>query len=173
MIRRRSPPLSDRPWGSLSGVPPSLIPSGAVVTLTAPPLCANGPRSQRHVFVAMGVAFDGAGHGERRDVTGIGQEVDAERGRVAAVPLGADPEAIRAVEQLLLERIELRVGVRRAELAEQRFLREDSRLLEGPADADAQDERRARGRPRRLDTLDDPLLHAGPTPRRGGRPLPR
>src|SRR3989442_7530578 len=102
---------------SLSGVPTSLIPSGAVVTLTAPPLCANGPKSQRDVLVAMRVAFDGHGHRERRDVTWIGQDVDAERRRVAAVSLRAEREASRAVQQLLLQRIELRVVVRLAELS--------------------------------------------------------
>ena len=94
-------------------------------------------------------------------MAGVRQDVDAERGRVAAVPLRADPEAVGAIEQVLLERVELRVRVRRAELAEQRLLGEDRRFFKGAAHADAQDERRARVGPRRLDALDDPLLHAG------------
>src|SRR5207245_2401683 len=39
---------------------------------------AAQPSSQRHFLVAVGVAFDGDGDGEGGDVTGIGEDVDAE-----------------------------------------------------------------------------------------------
>src|SRR2546430_8291807 len=85
-----------------------------------------------------------------------------------SVPLRADPEAVGAIEQVLLERVELRVGVRRAELAEQRLLGEDRRFFKGAAHADAQDERRARGGAPPPDALHDSLPHPRAAPRGGG-----
>src|SRR2546427_9910878 len=94
VMRTRSPALSDSTSASVSGVVMSLVPSGAVVTIS----------SQRHLFVAVRVAFDGDGNGKRRDVTRIREEVDAERSRVAAVALGPDAEAGGLFEQLPLRR---------------------------------------------------------------------
>src|SRR5688572_27008452 len=108
----------------------------------------------------MRVALYGYREGQRRDVTRIREDVDAERGRVAAVALRADAETVRAVEELLFQRVDRGIGVGRADLAEQRLLREQRGLLEGAADADAQDERRARVRSRHLDAVDDEVLHA-------------
>src|SRR5438046_5273404 len=103
---------------------------------------------QRGLLVAMRMAFDRHRDGERRDVAGIRDDVDPERRRVAAVALRPDAEPVGAVEQLFLERIERRIWIRRADFTEQRLLRQERRLLEGPTNADAQDERRARGRSR-------------------------
>src|SRR3989442_13984391 len=97
----------------------------------------------------MRVAFDGDGDGKRRDVTRIREDVDAERSRVAAVALGPDAETVGLVEQLLLERVECGIGIRRAQLPEQGPLAEDRGLFERAADADAEDQRRAGHRPRR------------------------
>src|SRR5438094_612764 len=156
VMRTRSPALSDSTSASVSGVVMSLVPSGAVVTIP----------SQRHLFVAMRVAFDGDGDGKRRDVTRIREDVDAERSRVAAVALGPDAETVGLVEQLLLERVECGIGIRRAQLPEQGPLAEDRGLFERAADADAEDQRRAGIRPRRPHALDDPLLDALDTLRR-------
>src|SRR5690242_15814818 len=107
-MRTRSPAFSDCTSASDSGVRMSLMPSVAVLTL----MTRFPRRSQRHFLVPMGVAFDGDGHGERRDVARVREDVDAERRRVAAVALRPDAEPIGAREQLLLERIERRIGVR-------------------------------------------------------------
>src|SRR5438128_2436645 len=115
---------------------------------------------QRSLLVTMRVALDCHRHRQRRDVAGIREHVDAERGRVAAIALRADAEPIGAREQLLLERVERGIRVRGADLAEQRLLRQDRSLLERAADAHAQDERRARVRARRLHAIDDEVLHA-------------
>src|SRR2546425_12442789 len=133
VIRTRSPALSDSTSASVSGVVMSLVPSGAVVTIS----------SQRHLFVAVRVAFDGDGNGKRRDVTRIREDVDAERSRVAAVALGPDAEAVGLVEQLLLERVECGIGIRRAQLAEEWLLAQDRGFFERPADAHPEDQRRA------------------------------
>src|SRR5205823_6662557 len=158
-MRTRSPALSDSTSASLSGGATSLIPSAAVVTLTASLPGARG--SQRDLLVPMRVTLDGDGDGQGGDVAGVREDVDAERRRVAAVALGADPQPVRSVEKLLFERVDDRIGVRRAELTEERLLRQERGLLERPADADAQDERRARVGAGRADALEDPLLHAG------------
>src|SRR2546429_896930 len=146
VMRTRSPALSDSTSASVSGVVMSLVPSGAVVTIP----------SQRHLFVAMRVAFDGDGDGKRRDVTRIREDVDAERSRVAAVALGPDAETVGLVEQLLLERVECGIGIRRAQLPEQGPLAEDRGLFERAADADAEDQRRGGIRARRPHALDGP-----------------
>src|SRR5262249_19167845 len=51
-------------------------------------------------------------------------------------------EAVGARQKLLLERVERRIGVGGADLAEQRLLGQDRGLLERAADAHAQDQRR-------------------------------
>src|SRR6267142_2328440 len=112
VIRTRSPALSDSTSASVSGVVMSLVPSGAVVTIP----------SQHQLFVPMRVAFDGDGDGKRRDVTRVREDVDAERSRVAAVALGPDAEAVGLVEQLLLERVECGIGIRRASSRRSAFL---------------------------------------------------
>src|SRR5258705_5795956 len=122
---------------------------------------------QRRLLVTMRVALDGDGDGQRRDVAGIREHVDAEGRRVAAIALRADPEPVDAREQLLLQRVERGVRVGGADLAEQRLLRQDRGLLERAADADAQDERRARVRARHLHAVDDEVLHALDTGGRG------
>src|SRR3989454_1907693 len=104
---------------------------------------AAQPSSQGHFLVSMRVAFDGDGDGERGDVTGIGEDVDAERRGVAAVALRPDAQPVGAREQLLLQRVQGRIRIRRAELAEERLLGQDRGLLERAADADAEDERPA------------------------------
>src|SRR5437899_6281803 len=53
VMRTRSPALSDSTSASVSGVVMSLMPSGAVVTIS----------SQRHLFVAVRVAFDSVAGG--------------------------------------------------------------------------------------------------------------
>src|SRR5437899_12163927 len=68
-------------------------------------------RSQRHFFMSVRMAFDRHGDGERRDVTRERENVDAEGRRVAAIALWPDTEAIGLVEQLLLERVERRIGI--------------------------------------------------------------
>src|SRR2546425_11497377 len=59
---------------------------------------AAQPSSQGHFLVSMRVAFDGDGDGERGDVTGIGEDVDAERRGVAAVALRPDAPPVGARE---------------------------------------------------------------------------
>src|SRR5213593_5180598 len=71
---------------------------------------------QRSLLVTMRVALDCHRHRQRRDVAGIREHVDAERGRVAAIALRADAEPIGAREQLLLERVERGIRVRGADL---------------------------------------------------------
>src|SRR5213593_2400698 len=75
------------------------------------------PSSQRHFLVPVRVAFDGDGDGEGGDVTGIGEDVDAEGRGVAAVALRPDAQPVGAREQLLLQRVQGRIRIRRAELA--------------------------------------------------------
>src|SRR5262245_26759693 len=146
----RSPAVSASTSASLSGGATSLTPSARTVTLT-------GPSSlQQRFLVPVRVALDRDGDGQRGDVTGIGEDMDAERRGVAAVALGPDAEAVRAVQHVALERDERRIGVRAAQLAEQRLLGQDRGLLERAADADARDQRRARVGPGRLDALEDP-----------------
>src|SRR2546421_11741963 len=118
-MRTRSPALSDSTSASLSGGATSLIPSAAVVTLTASPPCADvrdtrfprrgavppfrtsphpvapakpalEPRgSQRHLLVPMRVTLDGDGDGQGRDVAGGRGAGEAGRRRGAAVTPGA------------------------------------------------------------------------------------
>src|SRR6185312_3974347 len=90
--------------------------------------------SQRRLLVSVGVTLDRHRHGQRRDVTRERDDVDAEGCRVAAVALRAYSKSVRALEQLLLEAIEHRVGIRAAQLAEERLLGQDGGLLEGAAD---------------------------------------
>src|SRR5882724_1637189 len=68
--------------------------------------------SQCDFLVPMRVTFDGDRHGERGDVAGVREDVDAERGGVAAVALRPDAQAVGALEQLLLQRVQGRVRVR-------------------------------------------------------------
>src|SRR5262245_59804585 len=114
---------------------------------------------QRGLLVAVGVAFDGHRHRQGRDVTGKGGDVDPQRRRVAAVALRADAQAVGALEQLLLQRVEEGVGVGRADLPQEGLLREEGGLLERPAHADPQDQRRAGVGARHLHALDDEVLH--------------
>src|SRR5437899_5895349 len=118
------------------------------------------PLSQRYLFMAMRVTLDRHGHRERRDVARIRENVDRERGRVTTVPLGADPEPVRAVEQLLLQRVDGWIRIRPAELAKERFLRENRSLFKRPAHADARDQLRTSVGARGPDALEDPVLHA-------------
>src|SRR5262245_38602774 len=78
---------------------------------------------QRRLLVTMDVAFERHRPRQRRDVTRIREDVQTERRRVAAVTLRADTEAVGPVEQLSLQRVDRGVGVRRADLTEQRLLR--------------------------------------------------
>src|SRR5262245_7229516 len=110
---------------------------------------------QRRLLVTVGVTFDRDRNWQRRDVAGIGEDVNPERRRVATIALRADAEPVGARQELLLERLERGIRVRGADLAEQRLLREDRSLLEGAAHADAEDERRARIRARHLHAVDD------------------
>src|SRR5215470_7254867 len=165
-MRTRSPAFSACTSASESGVWTSLMPSEAVLTLTASLPCVVHSSSQRRFLVAMRVAFDGDGDGQRRDVTWVREDVDSERGRVASVALRPDAETVGAREQLLLEPVQRGVRIRRAELAEQGFLRKDRRLLERTADADTEDQRRARVGPRRLHALDHEILHTRQAGRR-------
>src|SRR5712691_8655834 len=98
-------------------------------------------RSKDGFFVAVGVALDGDGHRQARDVAGVREDVDAEGGGVAAVALGPDAEPVDALEDYLLDDGHHRIRVRRAQLAEERLLAEPRGLLEGAAHADAGDER--------------------------------
>src|SRR6267143_585294 len=127
----------------------------------------RGLCSQRDFLVPVRVAFDGHRHGERGDVTRGGEHVDAERGGVAAVALRPDAKAVGAREQLLLQRVEGRIRVGRAELAKERLLGQDRRLLERTADADPEDERRTGVGAGRLHALDDEVLHPRQPRRRG------
>src|SRR3989442_6564939 len=115
----------------------------------------------------MRVAWEGDGEGQRGGVARKREDGDPERGGAAAVPLRADAEAVGLLEQLLLERIERRIRVGRAELANEGLLAEDRRLLEGATDADTQDQRRAGIGTGRAHALDDPVLDA--LDARGGR----
>src|SRR5437879_1160975 len=166
-MRTRSPALSDATSASLSGGVTSLIPSAAALITRPPPPPVDPDRSQRHFLVAVGVTFDRDGDGEGGDVAGGGEDVDAERGRVAAVALRPDAEPVRALEDLSLDRPDRRIRVRGAELTEQRLLGQDRRLLERAPDPDADDERRARVRTGRPDALEDPALHTLAPVRRG------
>src|SRR3989442_7308991 len=96
--------------------------------------------------------------GQRRDVAGIREHVDAERRRVAAIALRADAKPVGAREQLLLQRVERGLRVGGADLAEQRLLRQERGLLERAADTHTQDERRGRVRGPRLYAIDDEVL---------------
>src|SRR5713226_4017264 len=154
VMRTRSPALSDSTSASLSGGATSLIPSAATVII-APhpsplPRGERGPRtlapeggegrvrgwfspSQHGFFVAVGVALDGDGHRQARDVAGVREDVDAEGGGVAAVALRADTEPVGALEHFLLDGGYRRIGVGRAKFAEERLLAEPRGLLEGAA----------------------------------------
>src|SRR5262249_29780400 len=143
-MRTRSPAFSAWTSASESGVWTSLMPSAAVLTPTASLPRVVHSFSQRRFLVPMRVAFDGDGDGQRRDVTRVREDVNSERGRIAPVALRPDAETVGAREQLLLQPAQRGVRIRRAELAEQSFLRKDRRLLERAADANAEDQRRAR-----------------------------
>src|SRR2546422_386702 len=122
-MRTRSPAFSDSTSASVSGVRTSLMSSAEpVVTASLP---ARRLRSQRDLFVSVRVALDGDGDGERGDVAGVREEVDAERRGVAAVALRPDAQPVGAREQLLLQRVQGRIRVGRAELAEERLLGQD------------------------------------------------
>src|SRR6267143_6040279 len=121
-MRTRSPAFSDSTSAPVSGVRTSLVPSEPVVTLTTfPRRGARRPPSQRHFLVAMRVTFDRHGDGERGDVAGVREDVDAERRGVVAVALRPDAQPVGAREQLLLQGVERHIRVRRAELAEERL----------------------------------------------------
>src|SRR5919106_671514 len=162
-MRTRSPALRDATSSSESGVVTSLMPSRPAVTLTraCPRPDPRASPSQRHLLVPMRVALDGHRHRQGRDVTGIAQDVDTERGRVAAVALGADAQAVGALEQLVFQPSEHRIGVRTTELAEQRPFRQDRGFFKGAADADAEDQRWAGVGTGRLHALDDEVLDRG------------
>src|SRR5919106_1548513 len=167
-MRTRSPALRDATSSSESGVVTSLMPSRPAVTLTraCPRPDPRASPSQRHLLVPMRVALDGHRHRQGRDVTGIAQDVDTERGRVAAVALGADAQAVGALEQLVFQPSEHRIGVRTTELAEQRPFRQDRGFFKGAADADAEDQRWAGVGTGRLHALDDEVLDRGDAGRR-------
>src|SRR5262245_12228634 len=134
-MRTRSPAVRLSTSSSLSGAMTSLRPSGRMVTVTGALqrrvfLARGHPhpgplpgrererwrRSQDRLLVPVGVAFDGHGDGKARNVAGVREDVDAESGRVAAVALGADPQAVGAVQHLALEGVQRRVRIWRAEL---------------------------------------------------------
>src|SRR5215468_2226526 len=108
--------------------------------------------------MAWGVALDGNRHRQARDVARIREDVDAERGGVAAVALRADAEPVRALQDFLLEGGHRGVRMRRAQLAEQRLLAEARGLLEGAADSNPRDQRRAGVGTGGADAFEDPLL---------------
>src|SRR5207302_9776547 len=142
-MRTRSPALSDATSASLSGGVTSLIPSAAALITRPPPPPVDPDRSQRHFLVAVGVTFGRDGDGEGGDVAGGGEDVDTERGRVAAVALRPDAEPVGAPEDLPPDRPDRRIRVRGAELPDQRLLGQDGRLPERAPDADAAQERMA------------------------------
>src|SRR6185369_988164 len=108
----------------------------------------------------MRVAFDGDRDRQARDVAGVREDVDTERGGVTAVALGPDAEPVGALEDFLLDRRDRRVRIGRAQLAEERLLAEPRRLLEGAAHSHARDQGRAGVGPRGADAFEDPLLDA-------------
>src|SRR2546427_3600860 len=80
--------------------------------------------------MSVRVAFDGDRHRQRGDVAGVREDVDAEGRGVAAVALRPDAQPVGAREQLLLQRVQGRIRIRRAELAEERLLGQDRGLLD-------------------------------------------
>src|SRR6185503_5997912 len=170
VIRTRSPAWSARTSSSLSGGVTSLIPSAPVAIISPTPSRAG---SQRRLFVAMGVALDGDRHRQTRDVAGIREDVDAERGGVAAVALGADAEPVGPLEHLALHRGHRRVRVRRAQLAEERLLAQPGGLFEGAPHPHARDQGRAGVGAGGADAFEDPLLDAVHPLRGGERPVLR
>src|SRR2546428_2189704 len=80
---------------------------------------------QRSLLVAMRVALDCHRHRQRRDVAGIREHVDAERGRVAAIALRADAGPAGAPRQPPLARGEPGTRGRGASPPAQRRLRKE------------------------------------------------
>src|SRR6185436_9352519 len=161
-MRTRSPALSDSTSSSLSGGLTSVKPSDAMVITVAAPLAPHYPHpgplpgrerergpSQRDFLVAMRVALDGDGHGQARDVARVAQHVHTEGRGIAAVSLRTDAEAVGVAEDFLLDRVQGRVGIGRAQLTEERLLGQDGRLLEIAAHTHSGDERRTGIGPRR------------------------
>src|SRR5215468_6914097 len=103
VMRTRSPADSDSTSASESGGTTSLVPSARTATVT-PDLRQGRPHmprpSQHDLLVPVGVALDGHRHRQARDVARVREDVDAERGGVAAVPLRADAEPVGAVEHV-------------------------------------------------------------------------
>src|SRR6185503_14337537 len=180
VMRTRSPAFSDSTSASERGGVTSLTPSAPAMTITPAPLSPPGrapgsgaptsPVSQRHFLVSMRVALDRHRHRQARDVARVGENVDAERGGIPAVTLGADAEPVGPLEHLPLHRGYRRIRIRRAQLAEERLLAEPRGLLEGAAQPHPRDQRRARVGSRGADALEDPLLDPI-HPLRGGQHL--
>src|SRR5262252_5760154 len=120
-MRTRSPALSDSMSASLSGGATSLMPSAPAEIIA---------RSQCHFLVSVGMTLDGDRHRQRGDVTRVRQQVDAQGGGVTAVALRTDPEPVGLVEHLALDRVQRRIRIRAAQLAEERLLAEARGLLE-------------------------------------------
>src|SRR5690242_14867889 len=99
-MRTRSPAFRDSTSASLSGGATSFVPSTAMVITAGTPSLAG---SKRHLFVAVGVALDGDRHRQARDVAGIREDVDAERGGIAAIALRADAQPVGALQDFLLD----------------------------------------------------------------------
>src|SRR5215469_3307081 len=164
-IRTRSPAVSASTSSSVRGGLTRLMPS-APTEITAGSREARVARptrlarSQHRLLVPVSVTLDGDRDGKRGDVARVGQDVNPEGGRVPAIALRADAEPVRAVQHLPLERVHHRVGVRGAQLPEQRLLRQAGRLLEGAADPDPGDQRWTGVWSRGLDAFEDPLLDA-------------
>src|SRR5437588_11705712 len=106
------------------------------------------PHSQDDAPGAVGVAVEVDRDREAGDVGRVALDVHRERGHPSPESGRADAEIVDPAEQVGLDFGEPRVGVGLAHRPEERALAQERRLLERPAHADADDERRARVRPR-------------------------
>src|SRR5712692_8368627 len=96
---------------------------------------SRGPESGARA--PRGVALHVHGHGVHGDVRRRGLDMDRERGRVAAQPLGADAERVHRAGELLFELRALGIVAARAELTRRRDLGEVHAQVGGAAHANA------------------------------------
>ena len=106
------------------------------------------------------VAVDVDCTGHTRDVSGKSFDVEADCGGLAAEALGTDAESVDLFEHFLLEVSVVRIGMAGIDGSHDSLLCKESRLIEGAADSDADNDGRTGVGACSLNGLDDEVLNA-------------